>query len=338
MIFDVLLTVILLLGPLLLGATILCTRQAHLPQRRYPSAPRVHTNVAPSESPLPVVAMDTSPKGSDVPPMEAPPTVKGQPQTIINGAVHSLSLTINNNALPQHDQAALSSMVEVLQALREDINKIRRQVSRELLWRQKTAQGPPFHGYQQNPGPGPWASSNFDHYDYGSDYGNDSGWGTDRHWVQDSGWGGQPAREDGNDEHAGEGEMFETQTTIQERADCNVAAIDLWRSGTEEGAAADRENRGNQSDVVPISESSRSSCSSLRQPGPPGIPPTTTYRAPTPRAAQSTPSTAPDYASAPTPSNLFSGAIGGDPSILDLDDDAPAPNPHAPEQFSAKGV
>lgn len=314
--FDVLLRVILLLGLFLLGATLLCTRQAHFPRRQHKYA---QTNVVSDESPtalssaiglLPAVATATLSKDSLVPPLEAPSMVKGQPQTIINGSVRSLNLTINNNALPQSDQATLMSMVEVLQALRADINKIGRQVSRS---RQKTAQGPPF---QQNPGPGPWASSNFDHYEYGSESGDDSGWGTDRRWPD---FANQLTQEADNDEHAEEGEAFETQTTIQDRADCcNVEAIDLWRSGTEEGAAVDKENQGNQPTVAPASGSSRTSRKSQRQqPSPPIAHPNPTDHIPTPRSVQATPSTTLDFTPSPVLSNVLSGVISGDPSTLD---------------------
>jgi len=342
MVFDVLLTLILLLGPFLLGAALLCTRQAHSLRQQYPYVPRVQTNVAPDEPPTPlepkvlrsaiehlpaVATATTSPKDSATPPLEAPSTVKGQPQTIINGAVRSLNVTINNNGLPQGDQAALITMVEVLQALRADINKIGRQVSRE-------------HGCQKNPGPGPWASSNFDHYEYGSDLQNDSGWGTERLWRQDLCWDDQPVQ-DNNNEYAGEEETFETQTAIQERADCNVEAIDLWRSNTEEGAAADRgnqnnqcniasasgpsgedaatdgENQSNQCSIAPASGSSRSSCIlPQQQSGLPVAPPNPIYRTPTPRSVQGTPSTTLNFTPSPPPSTIFSGVIG-DLSTLD---------------------
>ncbi|KAF8457382.1 hypothetical protein BGX38DRAFT_1265678 [Terfezia claveryi] len=330
MVCDTLLTAILLLGAFLLGAALLCT---HSSRRQYPYAQRMQTNMAPDESPtplepnvpspaiepLPAVATDiTSPKDSAASPLEAPPTVNGQPQTIINGAVGSLNLTINNNALPQSDQAALISMVEVLQALRADIKTIGRQVSRELRSRHKTVQGPPFHSCQQNPGPGPWAPANFDHYEYSSDSANDSGWGTDKHWRHDLGWYDQPVQEQGNDEQAGEDEVFETQTAIQERADCNVEAIDLWRSGTEEGAAADRQHQEDQCNVTHASKSSRSSRILPQQPpGPLVTPPKPIHRSPTPRSVQDTHSTTLIFTPSPTQSNVINGAIGEGLSTLD---------------------
>ncbi|KAF8429267.1 hypothetical protein EV426DRAFT_584460 [Tirmania nivea] len=203
-------------------------------------------------------------------------------------------------------------MAEVLQALRADINKLGKQVSRELRSRQKTAQGPRFHSGPENPGPGPWASSNFDHYEYGSDSGDDSGWGTERNWRPNLSCGDQPALEDGNNEDAEEDEAFETQTTIQGRADCNVVAIDLWRSGTEEGAAVDRENETNQSTAVPASGPSRPS--PQQQPGPPSNP---IYSTSSPESVQCTSSTTLDFTPSPLSSNVFSGVMGGDQSTLD---------------------
>ena len=314
MVFGALLMTILLLSYLLLRATLLGVHQAYFSQRQYsydesptPLTPKVYSSAT---EPLPAIAMASSLKDSATPPLEVPSTLKGQtsqPQTIIHGTVRSLNLTINNNALPQSEQAALISMVEVLQSLRADINKIGRQMRRKLRIRsrQKRAQRPPW------PGPGPWASSNFDHYEYGSDSGTDSGWGTDRLWRPDNGWGNQTVQEDGNDEYAGEDGAFETQTAIQEHADCNVVEIDLWRSGTDEGAAADRDNQFN---AAPISES-RGSCISHQQQQPEAVttPPNPISRTPTPRLV---PSTTLDFTPSPAPSNVFSGVIGADSSLV----------------------
>lgn len=154
-----------------------------------------------------------------------------QSQTTFNDQVHSQNLTIHNGISPVEYLVEQTRLQTQLQSLRNDLDTLVCYVHMQF---RRSA-----HGYgtqdilkqgcNHNHGVGPWAPSNFDPYEYGSDLNNnnmqpenDCGMdGDDAGWDAD--WYDQRPEED--------------QTWYQERAQTDIAGINAWRRSFPVGTA-----------------------------------------------------------------------------------------------------
>lgn len=188
--------------------------------------------------PLSPEAMVSSPDGTAELLAEASTTAAAQNQTIFNDQVHSQNLTIHNGISPVEYIADQTRLQTQLQSLRNDLNSLVCYVHMQFrrsahTYGQISTQDHLEQGCTHNHGVGPWAPSNFDPYEYGSDLNNNV----------------QPENDCGGDD-AGLGEKDydadwydqrpeEDQTWYQERAQTDIAGIDAWRGSFPAGTTPD---------------------------------------------------------------------------------------------------